>query len=337
MKKGLIICIALITVMSVLVLTGCGDSGTEMTPHLSYGDRTGIYNGDVNDEGIPDGQGTFETTNSSGSKWTYTGSFKNGHFEGEGEIAWASGQKEIGVYHDDEIQPEPADEVANMYKNPDEYKYHCFEITGKVFNVIGSSDGQLHFQLYENIEQSDNNTYVIYNGDMDLKEDDYVRVVGVVQGTEEYDNLIGGTTSAVVVFSDKMEVLSYIDAVSPTLKEVKVDKSQSQYGYEVTVEKVEFAPEETRVYVNVKNGGKATFSLYTFDAIAVQNGKQYKHEDNWEADYPEIQTDLRAGNSTEGILVFKGLEQKDFKVIMNAYSEDWDETLKDYEIEVKVD
>ena len=331
-----IIGITFLILVVVFCYTACGESGQEMTLNLSFGDRTGIYNGEVNEEGLPEGQGSFTTSNESGDEWTYTGTFVNGHFEGEGETTWASGGKEIGTYHNDEIQPEPAENIANMYKNPEEYKYHCFTLTGKVFNVVGMSDGQLHFQMNQDTENAENNTYVIYDDDIKLSEDDYVIVTGTVQGTEEYENMLGGTVETVMFHASSVEVVDYKDAVAPTLKEVQVNESKTQYGYKVTVEKVEFAEKETRVYVKVDNGGKSTVSIYAYDAIAVQNGKQYQHEDNWEAEYPELQSDLRSGNSTEGVLVFKGLEQKYFKVIMGGYSDDWEEDIKDFEINVNV-
>lgn len=48
-----------------------------MTLHLSYGDQTGVYSGDMKD-GIPDGQGKFTSKNDEGESWTYTGTFKAG-------------------------------------------------------------------------------------------------------------------------------------------------------------------------------------------------------------------------------------------------------------------
>ena len=338
MKKHLLVSLLIISLISVMMLAGCGGSsgGNEITLNLSFGDRTGTYTGEVNDDGLPDGQGTFRTVNESGESWTYTGTFVNGHFEGEGRTEWANGYKEIGIYHDDMIQPEPAENVSKMYRNPDEYEGHYFEITGQVFNIIGSSDGQLQFQIYQDVENYENNTLVV-SDDVKVSENDYVRLTGTVQGVEEYENMLGGTTQAVVFFADSVETLDYKDAVMPTLKEVSVNKSSEQYGYKVTVEKVEFAEKETRVYVKVENGGSDTLDIYSYGAIAVQNGKQFEHSDNWDADYPEIQSDLRVGNSTEGVLVFNGLEQNDFTLIIEGYSENWDENLDDFEISIEVE
>jgi len=76
----------------------------------------------------------------------------------------------------------------------------------------------------------------------------------------------------------------------------------------VTLQKVEFAEQETRVYLKVDNNGSDNFSVYSFNSKITQDGKQFGEQDNWEAEYPQIQTDLLVGNSTEGIIVFPTLE-----------------------------
>lgn len=53
-----------------LMILGCGGpqkvSDKEMTLSLSYGDRSGTYTGEVNEQGVPNGKGKFTTKNSQG-------------------------------------------------------------------------------------------------------------------------------------------------------------------------------------------------------------------------------------------------------------------------------
>ena len=108
--------LALLLVCGVLFsLAGCGK---EITLNLAYGDRTGTYSGDVNEQGLPHGQGKFTSTNSEGEKWTYEGEFKNGHFDGEGKTTWKSGTVEIGTYKDDVIVPMKGNEIKSLYGEP---------------------------------------------------------------------------------------------------------------------------------------------------------------------------------------------------------------------------
>lgn len=92
----------------LFALVGCGGPKTvqnqQLTLNLLYGDRTGTYTGEINDQNKPDGKGTFETKNSSGETWVYDGTFKNGHFEGKGKIVWkTSKQTEEGSYSNDRL------------------------------------------------------------------------------------------------------------------------------------------------------------------------------------------------------------------------------------------
>ena len=56
---------------------------------------------------------------------------------------------------------------------------------------------------------------------------------------------------------------------------------------------------------------------------------------NREAEYPEIQSDLLVGNSTEGIIAFPKLNDGAFTVIIDASSENWDEEIKPYTFNVE--
>ena len=73
----------------------------------------------------------------------------------------------------------------------------------------------------------------------------------------------------------------------PTIKSVELSRvTQDQLGYSITVEKVEFAEKETRVYVTIQNNGSSNFSAYSFNSKIIQNGKQYEEARNYSADYP---------------------------------------------------
>lgn len=102
MKKWL--CVALCAGM-MFGAVGCGGNRTgtvenkEMTLSLPYGERDGIYSGDIV-EGIPDGYGKFETKNDEGTSWVYEGYFSAGIFEGEGRTEWENGQVQTGMYHE---------------------------------------------------------------------------------------------------------------------------------------------------------------------------------------------------------------------------------------------
>lgn len=208
----------IISICALLILTaGCGGSGvsqnggpdgTPMTLELTTGEVDGIYIGDTDKNGLPDGAGIFTVMSDDGNGWTYTGGFSAGHFEGEGEMEWEYGWKEVGIFHDDVIVPEPEGNVVSMYENPEAYANHCFILIGRIFNVVGFSDGILEFQMYDEAKNYDNNTYVIFNRELDLSSDDYVKVTGFVQGTYEYESVEDEMVRSVMFFADEVEVIS---------------------------------------------------------------------------------------------------------------------------------
>lgn len=317
----------------MLSLAACGK---EMTLNLSYGDRTGTYSGDVNEQGLPHGQGKFTSTNDEGEKWTYEGEFKNGHFDGEGKTMWKSGTVEIGTYKDDVIVPMKGDEIKTLYTTPENFKDHYVEIIGQVFTTPEFDEDGVCIQMWEDVEKSENNTIVyIMDKDFDVEQDDYIRIVGKVGDAFEGENAFGGTVSAPTIIAKEYEVLSYQDALMPTLKTIDVNETQTQYGYSVTLQKIELAEKETRVYLKVDNQGADTFNVYSFNAKITQAGKQFEEQYNWNTEYPKIQSNLLIGNSTEGIITFPNLNDSVFTVIIDASSDNWEEDIKPYTFNIQ--
>lgn len=73
---------------------------TEITLNFDYGERKGIYTGQIKD-GIPHGEGTFKSINDDSSSWTYRGEWNNGHFSGYGTTVWDTGEIYTGNYLND--------------------------------------------------------------------------------------------------------------------------------------------------------------------------------------------------------------------------------------------
>jgi len=149
--------------------------------------------------------------------------------------------------------------------------------------------------------------------------------------------MFGSVVTAPSITAYECEVISYIDAASPALKSVLVDAIISQHGYGVRVQKIEFAKNETRIYVRIDNNGSDTFTLYSSYTKISQNGKQYSEQDNWDADYERIESDLMVGNYSEGIIAFPAIEQSDFTIVFEGHSDNWDEELEPFAFDVVVD
>lgn len=159
----------------------------------------------------------------------------------------------------------------------------------------------------------------------DLKTDDYVRVKGTVEGTFEGENLFGGTATAPEVRAESVEVVD-ATALDPARKTVEVGRPKEDNGFSVTVEKVEFGEETTRIYVKARNGTDQPASLFTYDARIVQGSRQIDaNEDAYEYSSLEPQSDLEPGVETEGILTFGPADPSaPLRIRLEWYSENYE-------------
>lgn len=223
-------------------------------------------------------------------------------------------------------------EVKMMYSAPDEYKGALVELSGVVFNTVEYDEDGVYFQMWGDPENSDLNTIVTYpDPNFALESDQYVKLTGTVMGEFTGTNAFGGEISAAVVTADTLEISTYQDVVSPTLATASADvPTVEQLGYSITIQKAELAENETRLYISATNNGSANFIIYSFNMTIVQDGHQYEEESNYDADYPELQSDIRPSVTTEGIVTFPALENAPFQLIIEARSDDWDEDIQDY-------
>ncbi len=143
---------------------------------------------------------------------------------------------------------------------------------GQVYSVEKTKKG-IKFDLYSKQLSLEKISTIYYDKkDMDIKDEDYVIVDGIVLGENDvYDvNLTYVNIKAI-----NIKKSNYIDVFSPTIKTYQVNKTIKQHGYKVTLKKVELAKNQTRAYIKVKNKGRGEFYLYTPFAKIKQDKKKY--------------------------------------------------------------
>ena len=236
-----------------------------------------------------------------------------------------------------EISETPAEplsdsEVKRMYSNPSDYIGSTVELVGVIFGGVDYDSDGIYFQIWADPENIDYNTVVAYfDPELTLEDGQYIHIKGTIIDVLEGENMMGGQIIAPAIQADTLEVISYKDAVRPTIATaIAVNNTIEQYGYSVTVQGVELAEKETRAYISVTNNGSSEFSLYGFNMVLIQDGTQYEYAPNYMADYPELQSNIRTGITTEGIVVFPAIQQEPFQIIMEASSYDWTQPLQEY-------
>ena len=175
-------------------------------------------------------------------------------------------------------------EIDAALSDGDSYKGKYINISGKVFSIDKDGD-TVAMQVWYDVENAEQQ-FIVY-ADKELasgvKEDSFVKVDGKITGTFTGENYFGGEITALMIEAESLEIGGYDDVYAPAESTKEVGETKEQHGVSVTLDRIEYAKGEARVYLSVKNDSGYQASIYTYDAKAIQDGKQFEHEDNYEA------------------------------------------------------
>lgn len=224
-------------------------------------------------------------------------------------------------------------DYEKLYSDPKKYKGYEVELTGQIFNEPEKDEDGTYIQIWGDPENAEKNTIVaIKDPQLDVKTDDYVKVTGVVEDEFEGENGFGATIVAPMILAENVEVVDYITAVAPTLKEISVNKEINQHNVVVTLEKIELAKNQTRVYVKVNNNTKDNASFYSSSTKLIVGSKQLEEEymDSETTGLPSIQSELLPEIETEGVIVYPAIDMNEKSIKLNAEA-----STDNYEIDFK--
>lgn len=199
------------------------------------------------------------------------------------------------------------------------------EIVGRVFTQPEKDATGTYIQMWADPRNNAWNTLVgISDPDFNVAMDDYVLVRGVVFDEYRGQNMMGGTVIAPAIRADYMEVVDALAAAEPPDATMEVEETQDQHGIAITLHRVEFTSEETRVVITVSNGSSQEASFYSFNAKATQGDTQYEEDTPYGMDYPEVQSELLPGIKSKGVLVFPAMDPAQrSNFYFEASSDDW--------------
>lgn len=228
-------------------------------------------------------------------------------------------------------------ELTNeVYTNAEDYLGYHINIKGKVFQVMGDNGSVKGIQIWIDPDTCEQNMMIYYSTDVEVKQGDYIMCSGYIDSVTEYKNAYDAKLYAPLVISSDLVKATYIDVMSPTTATLTPENlKQEKYGYSISIDKIEFAEKETRVYATVMNNGKA--SLNIGDTVIVQDGKQYNSTDNYEADYEGIPYEIVMGVSCSGIIVFPAITTNEFELTFDIHSDDFDEEIDKFTFKVSKD
>lgn len=227
------------------------------------------------------------------------------------------------------------EEFEKMYSDPKKYKGSKVEFYAKIFLEPEKDDEGTYLQVYAENNDERNTIVAIEDPKLNVKVDDIIKVTGVVYDEYEGENLMGGTLVLPMVKADSIEVVDYVTAFSPAIKTIEVNKEINQHGLIVKLSKIEIAENETRLYVTVNNTTEEAASFYDFNTKLIIGSQQLEATDNYDANYPELQSELLSGIQTEGIISFDKIpESGSLKVYSEGSTDNYELDFEPYQFDV---
>lgn len=234
-----------------------------------------------------------------------------------------------------------AEDYEKLYSDPKSYKGYEVELTGQIFNEPEKDEDGTYLQLWGDPENAEKNTIVaINNPNLEVKTNDYVKIKGVVDDQFEGENAFGGTILAPMILAESVEVVDYITAIAPTVKEIKVDKEINQHNVVVTLQKIELAENQTRVYVKVNNNTQDNASFYSSSTKLIVGSKQLEEEymDPETTGLQSVQSELLPEIETEGVIVYPAIDPNEKTIKLNAevYTDNYELDFQPYVFDVTI-
>lgn len=231
-------------------------------------------------------------------------------------------------------------EFMQMYSDPKAFVGRYVEFYAQIFTPVEKDQQATYLQAYADPVNYDLNTVIfIEDPTLDVKQDDYIFVSGVVYDEFKGANAFGAEITAPAIKAENIKKSNYIEAVSPPIQTVEVNEKIDQSGFVVQVNKLEIAENETRLYVTITNESNTNINVYTYSAKLIQNGKQLEYEPNFDADYPEPQSELLPGVISEGILAFPPIDpdHKQLSFVLDGSSDDWETNIDPFQFDIAWD
>ena len=223
-------------------------------------------------------------------------------------------------------EPLTNEKWTEVNTNPDSFKGDPVDIIGKIFIAPEKDKNGTYFQMYTDPKNSEFNTIVAINDpNSNIKDGDYVHVIGKIKGKFSGENAFGAKLTAAAVNAEKVEKVDAKEILAPTKLKVDVNQSKEQHGLVITLKRIELANEETRLYVTIKNNSQQKASFYSFNTKAIQGSNQFEEQDNWEANYPKISSDILSGVESSGVVTLKPLDvnTKSAKIFLEAGTDNY--------------
>ena len=223
-------------------------------------------------------------------------------------------------------EKEYVDDIAAVASDPDSYKGKYVKFFG-IVSTIDQDDSVYGYQVYTDLDYNDS---VLLEVPKDLVSDsiaegDYISADAKIDGSFDGQTVMGVDSTWAKLTAESIEKTTYVDSFgkADTTWEFS-DQSATQSDVTVDITKVEFAADETRIYVTATNNSSDNIGLFGSSAKVVQNGQQYEQTFNYNAEYPSLSDEILPGASSSGVICFEKLDTSEFQFYLDGYSDNWE-------------
>lgn len=199
-------------------------------------------------------------------------------------------------------------EIEDVFQNPDSYVDRKITVLGQVIDECEDSGDHYTFKIYQDVENKSN--VVVVEGDSAPSKGEYVKVDGVVSGTQSVYNNFGVAHDVLKIKDAHVIKSAPQEAANPTQNSVSVNQEVKHGSVTITLDKIEYSREETRVYLTVLNNSPYDFNLWTFKCVAAQGSKKFTSQDNPAySDLVDLKEAIPTTHSAKGFIVFGPMEK----------------------------
>lgn len=210
--------------------------------------------------------------------------------------------------------PTPAPQYIDIIKVLDNANSYAKDYTKFNGRVYGIQDLGSRYILNVNELTTDRKIFVEVDKSKKFNVGDTLEVEAEVVGYSVGINKLG-----VSVVAKNINGLGNIFTYLPVSKTLTPNLTKSIGGVTITISKVEFLNNETRVFWTVDNNNyyNLGFDIYNFNSYLVYDNKQYKQQKNYGANLPDQITTISNDVKEEGIITFEPIDissQKDLNI-----------------------
>lgn len=219
-------------------------------------------------------------------------------------------------------------DIGKVLEDPDSFTGKYVILSGQI-SVIDKAEASEIYQVYIDPETDFHSVIVEVPKDIlfdSIEEDDFVNIEAKIEGPYTGKTVAGIETTWAYLIADEIKETTYIGALSkPSTTWKFQDNIVEQNGITISVDKVEFAEDETRIFITATNNFSKKYSLWNYSANLFQDGREIERNyENFLAPYPEPASRIPPRGSVSGILCFQNTKPTQLTFSIEGISDDPD-------------